>query len=330
MERWVMTTVSSATHLEPSSWEQLLVVLSQTTDKRWIWRGQGNYDWQLTTGLGRRLTEFDRDHSKNWIELENSTIGYFVDRVTGMLPELPDEHDLLAWLALMQHYGAPTRLLDWSISPFIAVFFAYEHPTDSDSALYNLDYYLARRVNVGALVPGPWDYLGVVGATEVDAEGNSTTTYPATSLYRRDRENEILRWAIQVNSKCPLPTIPLNQDARMLAQQTIFTLMGDLDYALDGWFDRDSWEFPELKPGGPIAGTDATISPLNHPADLLQKTRLRREWREQALRYLDLLGITGGSLFPGLDGVGRAAASNLTSGTLTPRDVLTGWLTSNP
>jgi len=35
--------------------------------------------------------------------------------------ELPEY--LIEWLALMQHHGAPTRLLDFSRSPFIAAFF---------------------------------------------------------------------------------------------------------------------------------------------------------------------------------------------------------------
>jgi hypothetical protein len=322
-----MAKIPPATHLEFDTWEQLLRTLAQA-NRRWIWRGQSNYDWSLTTGLGRSLTNSDPRHSRNWIQLENSTIGYFVDRVTGMLPRAPDEHDLLSWLSLMQHYGAPTRLLDWSLSPYIAIFFAYDRPTEEDSALYVLDYYMARRANVGSLFPAPWDYLGAVASTTIDSEGGTTTEYPATDLYRRDRENEILRWAVRVSSKCPLPTIPLAQDARMLAQQTIFTLMGDLDCAMDLWFDRDKWEFPELKPDGAKAGTDRTIWPLNHPAELLRKIRLRHEWRERALRYLDVLGITGSSLFPGLDGIGRAAASHLTSGTLTPRDVLTGWMTT--
>jgi hypothetical protein len=185
---------------------------------------------------------------------------------------------------------------------------------------------MARRVNVGVLFPNPWDYLGVVGSTSTDTEGKSATTYPTRSLYRGDRENEILRWAIQVRSKCPLPTIPLNQDIRMLAQQAIFTLMGDLDVTVDMWFDKSNWEFPDRKPGGLIAGTDSTIWPLDQPGQLLQKIRLRQGWREEALRYLDVLGITASSLFPGLDGLGRAASGHLTGGGLTPRDVLTGWL----
>ena len=39
---------------------------------------------------------------------------------------LPDKKDKLEWIALMQHYGTPTRFLDITFSPYVAAFFALE------------------------------------------------------------------------------------------------------------------------------------------------------------------------------------------------------------
>ena len=54
--------------------------------------------------------------------------------------EVPDIKDGASWLFLMQHYGLPTRLLDWTDSPLIALYFAIKDKTtdDEDGVIYGL------------------------------------------------------------------------------------------------------------------------------------------------------------------------------------------------
>jgi hypothetical protein len=46
----------------------------------------------------------------------------------------------LDYLAYMQHYGVPTRLLDFSYSPYIAAYFAFEDPKNENVAIFSMNY----------------------------------------------------------------------------------------------------------------------------------------------------------------------------------------------
>ena len=51
----------------------------------------------------------------------------------------PALDQIVEWLALMQHHGAPTRLLDWTRSPYVALYFAMQGQSEGEAAVWAVD-----------------------------------------------------------------------------------------------------------------------------------------------------------------------------------------------
>jgi hypothetical protein len=104
-----------------SNWKEFVEFCDNLYGK-WIFRGQAN-DWDLQTRLERACEEFDLlDYAA---PIEFQLIREFRRRYKGDDCNLV-HNDTLYCLALMQHHGAPTRLLDCTYSPFVAAYFALE------------------------------------------------------------------------------------------------------------------------------------------------------------------------------------------------------------
>jgi hypothetical protein len=102
--------------------------------ENWAFRGQANAAWPLLTKLSRQIL-LTGVHQRAWADQEARTLRIFKRKAHLYLEEVPAEHDDFQWLALMQHHGAPTRLLDFTWSPYVAAFFALEAAT-TDAAIW--------------------------------------------------------------------------------------------------------------------------------------------------------------------------------------------------
>lgn len=97
----------------------------------WIFRGHDKAEYGLVPSIGR-----ERHTERSFEKYEQSIFSLFV-RESAHLTDINPKNDFER-LALAQHHGLPTRLLDWSFNPFIALFFAVTKSFDNDGALWAL------------------------------------------------------------------------------------------------------------------------------------------------------------------------------------------------
>jgi hypothetical protein len=69
-------------------------------------------------------------------------------RAHNIIDKPPDYDELLEWLSIIQHYGGPTRLLDFTKSFYVGLFFACEGATE-DSAVWMIDYFDIQNRRLG-------------------------------------------------------------------------------------------------------------------------------------------------------------------------------------
>jgi len=195
-----------------------------------VYRGQQEYDWQLECKLSRALRDeaqaggpinnelmesmvVDADFNRHVDEVETRLLRAFMEQSKGLtLPDLPARTDRLAWWELMQHHGAPTRLLDWTRSPFIGLWFAFsdQGDYDGDAALWSFDTRQSMlnhpKEGLAAAIPG-WDNF----------------------LDDRDLQNRLAEKAIADKAPVPLVINPRVAVPRVIAQQSVLTLIPNIE-----------------------------------------------------------------------------------------------------
>ena len=188
-----------------TSWNEFVSLTSECDG--WAFRGLPDADWQLRSSLSRYLQSFVPD-TASWRQREDRALRIFRRKAHIYLPDASVLVDDIRCLALMQHHGAPTRLLDFTKSPFVAAFFALYRATKS-SAVFALD------------TPTLWR-AAPSNAPTLQREIIDPRINGNFERYFATNDKEVI-WVGE----------PEEMDRRLVAQSGTFVMPGVLDKSLD-------------------------------------------------------------------------------------------------
>jgi hypothetical protein len=199
-----------------------------------LWERHNNYEWWITEDFKNDARAF-----------------------------IPDHHSYSEWdwYFTMQHYGLPTRLLDWTEGSLIALYFAVRNPQNTYiPSVYFLNPYWFDEVVYG-------EAEGMVYNT--DPKAISEEHRSRLSSYLEDRE---------IVPDFPLCIYPPRIDPRIASQKSVFTIHGKFINAFK------------------------MVARDNKNAQIV-KIRLSTENVRKIKGQLYSMGISEGTLFPGLEGL---------------------------
>jgi len=220
-------------------------------------RGVGDGSADLMTSLHRLAPDP--------VQIEPHVLRAFRKYAAGRANAFPGE-SVWNWLALAQHHGLPTRMLDWTYSPLVALHFATaDLPLyDRDGVVWCVDY-----VRTNALLPAALrevldrESTGLFTADMLDAAADTLAGFDGLAGDGGDPFVVFME--------------PPSFDDRIVNQFALFCLMNGPAHRLDAW--------------------------LADRPDLFRRVIVPKELKWEVRDKLDQANVTERVLFPGLDGL---------------------------
>jgi hypothetical protein len=230
-----------------------------------LWyRGSGRLLYELKPSLYRHSTITD---VKELIDLESQIMTRFRERAVPYLERtVADDWE---YLFLMQHYGVPTRLLDWTENPYVALFFALSTASRStvDPSVYD------SPAAVWVMQPLVWN-RAALATISYSGEILSTT--------RAQLKGYAPGASFDMMNVYPVAMYGAHNSRRIVAQRGVFVISGKKTTPMETVYDQD-----------------------NFPADALHRLELPAGAIPTLLQSTLDIGFVDSVVYPDLDGLSR-------------------------
>ncbi|MCO4088795.1 MAG: FRG domain-containing protein [Limnohabitans sp.] len=259
----------------PDTWDEIKNFQSLLSE--WIFRGQACSSWSITNSLERTRKRVAPTLTNS--QLEKNIVSRFKRGAHLVSSYTPNLDNSLEWLALIQHYGGPTRLLDFTRSFYIAAFFAVE-TADSDAAIWCLNPRILKK------------------SSEVANLNLNQNTLKSEEVYNHLIDDE-------ENLQAVIDVEPFFLNERLIRQQGLFVMPCSLNV------DFETCLFGSL--AGPTSKlTRADIDRVQlelgtfYENAAIIKIIIPKIIHSDIRRDLARMNVDAANLFPGIDGFARS------------------------
>lgn len=278
-----------------------VVSFNQTFLANFVFRGQANSEWNLSSSLERVVHShhptFYRSGYPNSYEakmLEEFKYKYplYAQNV------YPKEDENTEWLALMQHYGAPTRLLDFSKSIFVALFMALDNSFSDNSVIWAINKFAIERKHIEKYMQD--NHVSILRKD-------------VSCKYIHDRANSYIDIVALPNTeKEILPVYPRLCNERIAIQQGLFLMASNLTVpfieVFNSFFQIDSGI--QTIPVKELLDYSYTIAKNKNNCDItIFKIIIPKKFKWELTQLLKQMNITAETLYPGLSGLAKSLSA---------------------
>jgi hypothetical protein len=260
-------------------------------ESMFLYRGISNYKYQLIPAIFRKSLDFDITIEKyvdnnKYVEYgsEESILNDFIAQACAYVNEDPSQN-LYRWADYAQHYGVPTRFLDWTGNPLVALYFACRD-----------DRYNYKNKDLGGENAVVWmmhikNYNYFVG----NRTHGSQTYQQKSGITRGETIDRLIKGDKTI--EYPILYKPYYLDLRMSAQASYFMVWGDRREPFETFFSEENFLRSNKVGAGRIY--------KGNQNEVVYSFSISVDQKQSILRELDTCGISEKTLFPGLDGIGR-------------------------